>query len=90
MKYDLYIIRATDDTWRRLNALNSWRTSVVRNSLKNSANNIHLNLIPIYWQLTSRRGGSSKQDGDCTHKDLYSTAAMLFQWTRAIIELEDR
>ena len=76
------------NAWQMPNAPNSWRTNVVRNTLKNSASNIHL--VPMYCQLTGRRGGSSRRDGDCTHKDLYSTVMMLFQWTRAIIDLDDK
>ena len=66
---------------------NFWRTDVVREGInKSSAHNIHI--VPIYWQLVSRFGGSYKRHGDCTHKDLYANMAMLFQWTRTILGLK--
>jgi hypothetical protein len=68
-------------------APNYWRTDVVRRGINETLyNNIHI--VPIYWQLVSRSGGSSKDDGDCTHRDMYATVAMLFQWTRTIVGLQ--
>jgi hypothetical protein len=65
---------------------NFWRIDIMRKALERSNHNLHL--IPIYWQLLSRDGGSFKHDGDCTHKDLLSTITMIFQWTRVIIGLQ--
>jgi hypothetical protein len=66
---------------------NHWRSDVVRQGInKTSAHNIHI--VPIYWQLVSRFGGSFKTDGDCTHKDVYATIAILFQWTRTVLALQ--
>jgi hypothetical protein len=65
---------------------NYWRSDVVRRGIDKSARNVHL--VPIYWQLVSRLGGSAKGDGDCTHRDLIGTMTMLFQWTRTILELQ--
>ena len=66
---------------------NFWHTDVVREGInKSSGYNVHV--VPIYWQLVSRPGGSYRSHGDCTHKDLHATTTMLFQWTRTILGLE--
>lgn len=63
-----------------------WQVDVVKHLLvEKSSINIHL--VPIYWQLVSRDGGSSKHDGDCTHKDVYATITMIYQLTRAIMDV---
>lgn len=60
---------------------NSWRTDVVRSAVE-KVNHNKIHLVPIYWQLVSREGGSSLRDGDCTHKDIYSIINMIYQWAR--------
>lgn len=79
-------LRANDPN-NILKVPNTWRTDLVRDAIKKS-NNTKINLVPIYWQLVSKDGGSYRRDGDCSHKDLYSTIAMLFQLARAAIGLQ--
>ena len=65
----------------------TWRLDLVRQFFSNATsdeNDIHL--VPIYWQLlSSPEGSTSREKGDCTHRNFYATELMLFQWIRTIL-----
>ena len=77
-----------------LNCLpNTWRLDMVRQAfLQNTThtnNNNDVNVIPLYWQLVSNPEGSTGRGaGDCTHRNLYGTEVMIFQWIRTILQLQ--
>ena len=63
---------------------NTWRTDFVRSFLATTQHKIRL--VPIYWQLVSRPTHSGRQaSGDCTHRDLYATILIHYQWVRDIL-----
>ena len=71
---------------------NTWRLDLVRqtflqNTTYNNSNDV--NVIPLYWQLVSNPEGSTGRGaGDCTHRNLYGTEMMIFQWIRTILQLQ--
>ncbi|KAL7540504.1 hypothetical protein ACHAWF_006699 [Thalassiosira exigua] len=62
----------------------TWRVDFVRTHLARVRHRIRV--VPIFWQLASREDGhSGRGRGDCTHKNLYATMLMIFQWIRTIV-----
>lgn len=63
---------------------NRWRLDLVRQSLQNATDD--LRVVPLYWQLASSpEGNPGRGRGDCTHRNLYGTELMIFQWIRTIL-----
>ena len=63
----------------------TWRKDFINLHLLGKQIHHNLNIIPVFWQLVSKETPSGRGWGDCTHKDLYATLLMAFQWTRTII-----
>ena len=66
---------------------NTWRIDLLRKYLvENTTNKNDIHLVPIYWQLMSiPEGNTGRGKGDCTHRNLYGTELILFQWIRTIL-----
>lgn len=66
---------------------NTWRIDLLRKYfVENTTNKNDVHLVPIYWQLVSiPEGNTGRGKGDCTHRNLYGTELILFQWIRTIL-----
>mmetsp|Transcript_13119 Transcript_13119/g.20006 ORF Transcript_13119/g.20006 Transcript_13119/m.20006 type:complete len:430 (-) Transcript_13119:71-1360(-) len=60
----------------------TWRSDHIRLVLKEIPNRVHL--VPIFWQLVSKKNPTHRGVADCTHRSLDATMLMMQQWIRTI------
>lgn len=66
----------------------TWRVDYVRSLFLEKAP-LEVHIVPTFWQLASKATNTGRGRGDCTHRNLYATTLMNFQWIRTILSQND-